>query len=93
MIILFAFFASPFLGIEALAWGTVVGALMMWLVQVPELTFRRTRYKLTLDLGHPGVREIVRLTLHVPSRSAQSSSSSSSTRSSRRRCRRARSPR
>jgi putative peptidoglycan lipid II flippase len=63
VIILFAFFASPFLGIEALAWGPVVGALMMWLVQVPELTFRRTRYKLTLDLGHPGVREIVRLTL------------------------------
>ncbi|MDP9245261.1 MAG: murein biosynthesis integral membrane protein MurJ [Chloroflexota bacterium] len=63
VIILFAIFATPFLGIEALAWGTVVGALMMWLVQVPELTFRRTRYKLTLDLGHPGVREIVRLTL------------------------------
>jgi putative peptidoglycan lipid II flippase len=63
VIILFAVFATPFLGIEALAWGTVVGALMMWLVQIPELTFRRTRYKLTLDLGHPGVREIVRLTL------------------------------
>ena len=63
VIILFAFFLSPFLGIEALAWGTVVGALMMWLVQVPELTFRRTRYKLTLDLHHPGVREIVRLTV------------------------------
>ena len=63
VIVLFAFFASPFLGIEALAWGTVVGALMMWLVQVPELTFRRTRYRLTLDLGHPGVREIMRLTL------------------------------
>jgi len=63
VIILFAVFASPFLGIEALAWGTVAGALMMWLVQVPELTFRRTRYKLTLDLGHPGVHEIVRLTV------------------------------
>jgi putative peptidoglycan lipid II flippase len=63
VIILFAVFASPFLGIEALAWGTVAGALMMWLVQVPELTFRRTRYKLALDLGHPGVREIVRLTV------------------------------
>src|SRR6266513_695021 len=32
VIILFAVFASPFLGIEALAWGTVAGALMMWLV-------------------------------------------------------------
>jgi len=63
VIILFAVFASPFLGIAALAWGTVAGALMMWLVQVPELTFRRTRYKVTLDLFHPGVREIVRLTV------------------------------
>ena len=63
VIVLFAFFLSPFLGIEALAWGTVAGALMMWLVQVPELTFRRTRYKLALDLDHPGVKEIVRLTL------------------------------
>ncbi|HUQ16890.1 MAG TPA: murein biosynthesis integral membrane protein MurJ [Candidatus Saccharimonadales bacterium] len=63
VIILFAIFASPFLGITALAWGTVAGALMMWLVQVPELTFRRTRYNLTLDLFHPGVQEIARLTV------------------------------
>ena len=63
VIILFAVFLTPFLGISALAWGTVAGALMMWLVQVPELTFRRTRYKLTLDLFHPGVQEIARLTL------------------------------
>src|SRR5258708_39574004 len=63
VIILFALFASPFLGIEALAWGPVAGALMMWLVQVPELTFRRTRYRFALDLGHPGVREIARLTI------------------------------
>jgi len=63
VIILFAVFLTPFLGIAALAWGTVAGALLMWLVQVPELTFRRTRYKLTLDLFHPGVQEIVRLTV------------------------------
>lgn len=61
VIILFAIFASPFLGIYALAWGVVGGALMMWLVQIPELTFRRTRYSLSFDLGHPGVREIIRL--------------------------------
>src|SRR5439155_586394 len=58
----FTVFLSPFLGIYALAWGVVVGALMMFLVQVPELTFRRTRYSLTLDLGHPGLREIATLT-------------------------------
>ncbi len=58
VIILFALFAAPFLGIRALAIGVVVGAAMMWLVQVPELTFRRTRYQAVLDLAHAGVREI-----------------------------------
>lgn len=61
VIILFALFASPFLGIHALAIGVVVGAAMMWLIQVPELTFRRTRYQAALDLTHPGVREIALL--------------------------------
>src|SRR5207244_6009242 len=56
--ILFALFAAPFVGIHALAFGVVVGAAMMFLVQLPELTFRRTKYQLTLDLGHPGVRQI-----------------------------------
>src|SRR5205823_6071000 len=56
--ILFALFAAPFLGIHALALGVVVGAAMMFLVQVPELTFRRTKYEIALDLAHPGVREV-----------------------------------
>ena len=56
--ILFAIFAAPFLGIHALALGVVAGAAMMFLVQVPELTFRRTKYELAFDLGHPGVREV-----------------------------------
>src|SRR5438128_1699918 len=61
VIILFALFASPFLGIQALAYGVVTGALFMWLVQLPALTFRRTRYSFSLDLGHPGVRDVLRL--------------------------------
>ncbi|MBM4434682.1 MAG: murein biosynthesis integral membrane protein MurJ [Chloroflexi bacterium] len=61
VIILFAKFGSPFLGIHAAAFGVVAGAAMMWLVQVPELTFRRTRYTFSLDLRHPGVREIATL--------------------------------
>jgi putative peptidoglycan lipid II flippase len=60
-IIIVALFASPFLGIHALAYGVVAGALMMWLFQLPELTFRRTRYSFTLDLGHQGVRDVLRL--------------------------------
>lgn len=59
--ILFALFASPFLGIDALAYGVVAGAVMMFLVQLPELTFRRTKYQLTFDLGHLGVRQIFAL--------------------------------
>src|SRR5213594_1913628 len=61
VIILFALFLSPFLGIHAVAIGVVVGALFMWLVQLPELTFRRTRYSPSLDLAHPGVRDVLRL--------------------------------
>jgi putative peptidoglycan lipid II flippase len=56
--ILFALFLAPFLKIDALAYGVVAGAAMMFLVQVPELTFRRTKYELTLDLSHTGVREV-----------------------------------
>jgi putative peptidoglycan lipid II flippase len=33
--ILFALFASPFVGINALAYGVVAGAVMMFLVQLP----------------------------------------------------------
>jgi putative peptidoglycan lipid II flippase len=56
--ILFALFAAPFLGIHALAFGVVAGAAMMFLVQLPELTFRRTKYEFSFDLGHTGVREV-----------------------------------
>src|SRR5438105_10729476 len=61
VIILFTVVATPLLGIHAVALGVVVGALVMWLVQLPELTFRRTRYSLSLDLEHPGVRDVLRL--------------------------------
>jgi putative peptidoglycan lipid II flippase len=61
VIILFALFATPFLGVRALAIGVVAGAAMMWLIQVPELTFRRTRYTFAMDLAHQGVREIATL--------------------------------
>ena len=61
VIILFTQFGYPFLGIHAVAIGVVVGALVMWLVQLPELTFRRTRYSFSLDLSHAGVRDVLRL--------------------------------
>jgi putative peptidoglycan lipid II flippase len=56
--ILFAIFLAPFLHIDALAYGVVAGAAMMFLVQIPELTFRRTKYEFAFDLDHRGVREV-----------------------------------
>src|SRR5207237_1074236 len=61
VIALFTHFGYPFRGIHAVAIGVVVGALVMWLVQLPELTFRRTRYSFSLDLSHAGVRDVMRL--------------------------------
>src|SRR5438874_6296168 len=61
VIILFTVFGAPFLRIHAVALGVVVGALLMSLVQLPELTFRRTRYSFSLDLSHAGVRDVMRL--------------------------------
>src|SRR3989441_8678517 len=61
VIILFTQFGYPFLGIHAVAIGVVVGALIMWLVPLPELTFRRTRYSFSLHLSHSGVRDAIRL--------------------------------
>lgn len=60
-IILFAIFLEPFAGIYALAYGVVAGALAMWVVQIPELAFRRTQFGFVLDLAHPGVREFLAL--------------------------------
>lgn len=51
----------PSLGIDGLAWGTVIGALLHIAIQLPALAQRRLGYRPRLHLSHPGVREIVRL--------------------------------
>jgi len=48
-------------GLKVLAAGVVVGAILLVLVQTPSLVARGFRYRPTLDLGHPGVRETLRL--------------------------------
>lgn len=49
------------LGIMGLAWGTVIGALLHILIQVPALIEYRFSYRPVLEWRLPGVREIVRL--------------------------------
>jgi putative peptidoglycan lipid II flippase len=54
---------SPQMGIFGLAWGTVLGAALHLLVQVPSLFRLKFAYKPTLGLEDPSVREVGRLML------------------------------
>jgi len=51
------------MGIRYLTFGVLVGAVLLALVQVPSLFARGFRYRPSLDLHHPGVREVIRLFL------------------------------
>jgi putative peptidoglycan lipid II flippase len=47
-------------GLRVVAMGVVVGAALLVAVQIPALVARGFRYRPTLDLSHPGVREVMR---------------------------------
>lgn len=49
------------LGIAGPAWGVVAGAVLQFLIQVPGLVQAKMHYSFSLDLFHPGVREMIRL--------------------------------
>jgi putative peptidoglycan lipid II flippase len=59
-IIASAIFLRP-LGIEGVAIGVATGAALHLLVQVPALVAQGMRFRFLVDLGHSGVREVVRL--------------------------------
>ena len=50
-------------GLQVLADGRGGGAALLVLVQIPALVARGFRYRPSLDLSHPGVREVLRLFL------------------------------
>lgn len=52
---------SPTMGIFGLAWGTVLGALLHLLVQLPDVIKLNWSFRPALDFTHRGIREIVRL--------------------------------
>ncbi len=54
-------FLVPTLGIHGLAWGTVLGALLHLIVQLPALRKLKPSYQRTLGLEMPAVREVGRL--------------------------------
>jgi len=59
-IILSALLLRPF-GIEGVAVGVAVGALLHLLVQVPGLIGLGMRFRFSLDIAHAGVREVLTL--------------------------------
>jgi len=62
-IILGAFWLSPRFGIYGPAIGAVIGAFLHFLIQLPLALWLGFRPKFSLNLSHPGVREIGRLAL------------------------------
>ena len=54
-------FLVPSLGIYGLAWGTVIGAVLHVLIQLPGLWRYRVHLRPSLGLNIPGVHEIIRL--------------------------------
>lgn len=51
----------PILGVYGMAWGSVLGAALTVLVQVPALARHRVRLRLQINLRLVGVREVLRL--------------------------------
>lgn len=52
---------SDLLGLKVLCLGVIVGAFLLVAVQIPSLLARGFRYRFSLNLRHPGVREVIRL--------------------------------
>ncbi len=54
-----AIFLAPVVGVEGLAIGVALGSLAHLVVQLPNLARVGHRYRLSIDLAHPGVRRVV----------------------------------
>ncbi len=54
-------FLAPSMGIHGLAWGAVLGSALHLVVQIPALMKLGVRYRISLGLESPAVREVGRL--------------------------------
>jgi putative peptidoglycan lipid II flippase len=57
-IIAAAVILAPYLGVEGLAIGVVIGSILHLAIQLPSLRRVGQHYDLTIGLGHPGVRQV-----------------------------------
>lgn len=60
-VILGIWFLSPSMGLYGAVWGTVLGAALFLLIQIPLSFHLKFNYQLKLNLKLPGVREVGRL--------------------------------
>jgi putative peptidoglycan lipid II flippase len=58
-IIVAAVVLGPFLGVEALAVGVVVGSILHLFIQLPALIGQRFRYSFDIDLTDPAARQVL----------------------------------
>jgi putative peptidoglycan lipid II flippase len=56
-----AIFLGPFIGVDALALGVVIGSILHLFVQLPALIGLRFRYSFTIDLSDPPARQVLLL--------------------------------
>ncbi len=61
-IVIGAYLFSPMFGIYGAGIGVVLGAFLHMMIQVPAVRKLGFRYSFSLDLKHPGMRKVVRLT-------------------------------
>lgn len=64
-IIAWGYFLSRQYGIVGFAVGVVVGALLHLLVQLPAVGKLKPKYRLSFDVRHPGVRQLIKLFIPV----------------------------
>ena len=62
-IILGALILSPVLGLQGLAWGVVLGALLQFSIQLPSVRALGFHYRLFVDAKSEEVRTIIRITI------------------------------
>jgi putative peptidoglycan lipid II flippase len=61
VIILSIYFISPFFGLVGVAWGTVFGAILHLLIQIPSIRRQSFNYYFLINTKLAGVKEVVRL--------------------------------
>ncbi len=49
---------DPALGIAGPAWGVVIGGVLQFVIQIPGLIKAKMHYRPTLDVFHPGIRQM-----------------------------------